>query len=183
MKVFLFYFFELATPNLGPAWNDSTQNSRSWLGGAESRLNGQSLMKKWCVTDPKIIFAKNQELVLLPLKCKPTPLLAKTKGACAKSKIYLRRVSQWNESCYVYPRWSIIYAGCCAQLSILRFGNRFTKKTRFRYSKNQKIIFRGKKWKSASMVFLAIPMATRVSYMALFRQTMPWAGPNLAHLT
>jgi hypothetical protein len=28
----------------------------------------------------------------------------------------------------MYPRWSIIYVGCCAQLSILHFGSRFTKK-------------------------------------------------------
>jgi hypothetical protein len=30
-------------------------------------------------------FAKNKELVLLALKCKPTPVPAKSAGACAKS--------------------------------------------------------------------------------------------------
>jgi hypothetical protein len=75
-----------------------------------------------------MIFTKNQELVLLPLKCKLTLVLAKSAGACVKSKIYLRRVPQWNESWYVYPRWSIIYVRCCAQLSISRFGSRFTRK-------------------------------------------------------
>jgi hypothetical protein len=41
------------------------------------------------IVDPKMIFAKNQELVLLPLKCKTTPIQAKSAGAWAKSKIYL----------------------------------------------------------------------------------------------
>jgi hypothetical protein len=35
----------------------------------------------------------------------------------------------------------------------------------------------------ASMAFLTILRATRVSYMALFQQSMPWSGSNLAHLT
>jgi hypothetical protein len=48
-----------------------------------------------------------------------------------------------------------------------------SQKTRFRHSKNGKNIFRGMKRKSASVAFLAIPRATRVSDMAMFRQTMP----------
>jgi hypothetical protein len=43
-----------------------------------------------------------------------------------------------------------------------------SQKTRFRYSENGKSTFRGTKRKSASVAFLAIPMATRVSDMALF---------------
>jgi hypothetical protein len=37
------------------------KNSRSWLGGSESRFNGQSSMNKCCIVDPKMIFSKNQE--------------------------------------------------------------------------------------------------------------------------
>jgi hypothetical protein len=40
------------------------------------------------------------------------------------------------------------------------------KKTRFRYSENGKGTFHGTKQKSASMAFLAIPRATRVSDIA-----------------
>jgi hypothetical protein len=36
--------------------------------------------------DPKMIFVKNQELVLLELKGKLTPVPAKLVGACAKSR-------------------------------------------------------------------------------------------------
>jgi hypothetical protein len=35
--------------------------------------------------DPKMIFAKNQELVLLELKGKPTPVSTELAGACVKS--------------------------------------------------------------------------------------------------
>jgi hypothetical protein len=70
------------------------ENSRSRIGGAESHLNDQSLVKKLHVADPKLIFAKNHELVLLPLKCKLTPVPIKSVGACAKPKIYLWMVPQ-----------------------------------------------------------------------------------------
>jgi hypothetical protein len=75
----------------------------------------------------KSFLQKNQELVLLPLKCKPTLVPAKSAIAWAKSKIYLRRFPQRNKSWYAYPRWSIIYLGCCAHLLISHFGSRFTK--------------------------------------------------------
>jgi hypothetical protein len=42
-------------------------------------------VKEWHVVDPKMIFAKNQELVLLPWK--PTPVPAKSAGACAIQNI------------------------------------------------------------------------------------------------
>jgi hypothetical protein len=74
------------------------ENFRSRPGGAESLLNGQSLVKKWRVADPKIIFVKHQELVLLALKCKPTPVPVKSARDCTKYKIYLRRLPQRNES-------------------------------------------------------------------------------------
>jgi hypothetical protein len=36
--------------------------------------------------DPKLIFAEKQELILLELKDKPTPVPAKSARACVKSK-------------------------------------------------------------------------------------------------
>jgi hypothetical protein len=36
--------------------------------------------------NPKMIFAKNQELILLELKGKPTSVPAKSAGACVKSR-------------------------------------------------------------------------------------------------
>jgi hypothetical protein len=58
-----------------------------------------------------------------------------------------------------------------------------SQKTSIRHSKNRKSTFCGTKWKCASVAFLAIPRATRLSDMALFRQTMPWSWPTLAHFT
>jgi hypothetical protein len=43
----------------------------------------------------------------------------------------------------MYPRWSIIYVGCCAQLSIWRFSSRFTKKPDFDTLKIQNTFFVG----------------------------------------
>jgi hypothetical protein len=48
--------------------------------------------------DPKMIFAKKQEVKFLALKCKTTPVPAKSVGACAKFRIYLQRLPQQNES-------------------------------------------------------------------------------------
>jgi hypothetical protein len=64
----------------------------------------------------------------------------------------------------------------------LLFGSCLTK-TRFWHSVNGKHTFRRTKQKSAFVTFLTIPRATCVSDMASFWQTMPWSGPNLAHLT
>jgi hypothetical protein len=67
------------------------KNSRSQPDVAESHLNDQSLVKKWRIADSNIIFEQNQKLVLLPLKCKSSPVPVKSVGACAKFKIYLQR--------------------------------------------------------------------------------------------
>jgi hypothetical protein len=48
-----------------------------------------------------------------------------------------------------------------------------SQKNGFRHSENGKSTFRGTKQKSASVAFLAIPRATRVSDMASFQQTKP----------
>jgi hypothetical protein len=56
---FFLICFELVTPNSGLAWNDNTQKLPLAARGTESRFNGQSLVKKWHVADPKMIFTKN----------------------------------------------------------------------------------------------------------------------------
>jgi hypothetical protein len=58
-----------------------------------------------------------------------------------------------------------------------------SQKTPISHSKNGKRTFRGMKQKSASVGFLAIPRATRMFDIAMFRQTMSWSEQNLSHLT
>jgi hypothetical protein len=50
--------FELVTPNQDPQETTIHENSLSRPGGAESRFNDQSLIKKQRVADPKIILQK-----------------------------------------------------------------------------------------------------------------------------
>jgi hypothetical protein len=44
----------------------------------------------------------------------------------------------------MYPRWSIIYVGCCAQLSVSRFGSSLTKKPDFGTLKMENTLFMGR---------------------------------------
>jgi hypothetical protein len=60
------------------------ENSRSRLGGSESRFNSQSSVDKCCIVDPKMIFSKNQERIISPQKCKHTPFPAELAGAYTK---------------------------------------------------------------------------------------------------
>jgi hypothetical protein len=126
------------------------ENSRSRPGGADFCFFPTCLVKKWHVADPKIIFAKNQEVYFLALKCKTTPVPAKSAGTCTKFKKYLQRLPQENEIWYAYPRWSTIYVGHFPQLSILRFGSCFTKKHNFGTPKMEKALFvvRNENWLS-----------------------------------
>jgi hypothetical protein len=117
------------------------ENSRSRPGGADSHFFPTCLVKKWHVADPKMIFAKNQEVYFLALKCKTTPVPTKSAGTCTKFKKYLRRLPQQNESWYAYPRWPTIYVGCFPQLLILHFGSCFTKKPDFGTPKMEKALF------------------------------------------
>jgi hypothetical protein len=103
------------------------ENSRSRPDSADSRFFPTCLVKKWHVADPKMIFAKNQEVYFLALMCKTTPVPTKSAGTCTKFKKYIRRLPQQNESWYAYPRWSTIYGGCFPELSISRFGSCFIK--------------------------------------------------------
>jgi hypothetical protein len=158
------------------------ENYRSQPGSAKSHFSATYLVKKWRIENPKMIFAKNQEVYFLALKCKTTPVLAKSAETCTKFKNNPRRLPQWNESSYAYPRWSNIYVSYFSQLWFHIFVAA-SQKTLFWHSKNGKSTFRQSKWKSASMAILAIPTAMRVSDMVSFRQTMPCSEPNLAHLT
>jgi hypothetical protein len=64
----------------------------------------------------------------------------------------------------VYPRWSIIYVGCCAQLSKC-VSVAASQKIQFWHSENGKRAFCGKKRKTASVAVLVVPRATHVSDM------------------
>jgi hypothetical protein len=60
--------------------------------------------------DPKMIFAKNQEVYFLVLKCKTTPVQAKSAGICTKFKKYLllsgstyiETLAMWARMVYPY---------------------------------------------------------------------------------
>jgi hypothetical protein len=124
------------------------ENSRSRPGGADSHFFTTCLVNKWYILDPKMIFAKNQEVYFLALKYKTTPVPTKSAATCTKFKKYLWRLPQQNESWYAYPRWSTIYVGCFLQLSISHFGSCFIKKPDFGTLKMEKALFivRNKNW-------------------------------------
>jgi hypothetical protein len=96
--IFFLIFFELVTPDLDPHEMAARENSRSRLGGSESCFNGQSFMNKCCILDPKMIFSKNEERIISPLKCKHTTFPAESAGAYTKFRIYLKRFACRNES-------------------------------------------------------------------------------------
>jgi hypothetical protein len=87
-----------------------------------------------------MIFTKNQEVYFLALKCKTTPVPAKSVGTCAKFKKYLQRLRNRMRADMCIPSVSIIYVGCFFQLSISRFGSRFTKKPYFGTLKKEKAL-------------------------------------------
>jgi hypothetical protein len=142
------------------------KNSHSQPDVAESHLKDQSLVKKWRIADPNIIFEKKSEACLITAKVQIQPGSSEIGRSLRKIQNIPPKVSQRNESWYMYPRWSIIYVGWSSQLSISRFGSRFIKKTQFWHSENRKGTFHERKQKSVSVGFLAIPMATRVSDMS-----------------
>jgi hypothetical protein len=92
-----------------------------------------------------MIFTNNQEVYFLALKCKTTPIPTKSAGTCAKFKKYLQTLRNKTRADMRIPRVSTIYVGCFSQLSISRFGSRFTKKTLFWHSENGKSTFCGTK--------------------------------------
>jgi hypothetical protein len=74
-----------------------------------------------------MIFAKYQELVLLELKGKSTPVPAKSAGACAKSKNYFEGLREETRADMCIPGGLFIYVGSCAQLCICRSSRCLTK--------------------------------------------------------
>jgi hypothetical protein len=120
------------------------ENYRSRPGSAESHFSDTYLVKKWCIANPKMIFAKNQEVYFLALKCKTTPVPTKSAETCAKFKNNPQRLPQWNESSYAYPRWFNTYVWCFSRLLISCFRNRFTKKPYSGTPKMEKALFVGR---------------------------------------
>jgi hypothetical protein len=51
-------------------------------------------VKKLRIANPKMIFAKNQEVYFLALKCKTTLVRAKSAETCAKFKNNIRKLPQ-----------------------------------------------------------------------------------------
>jgi hypothetical protein len=115
------------------------ENSRSRPVGEEYRLNGQSLVKKWRVSHSKK-FAKNQELVVLLLKCKPTPIPAKLAVACTQSKIYDKGSRNEMRDDMHIPGGLLFMWGVVPSFLISCFGSCFTKKTNFSTLKTEKAL-------------------------------------------
>jgi hypothetical protein len=88
-------------------------------------------------------FKKNSEACLITAKVQIQPGSSEIGRSLRKIQNIPPKVSQQNESGYMYPRWSIIYVGCSSQLSISRFGSRFTKKPNFGTLKIEKVLFMG----------------------------------------
>jgi hypothetical protein len=112
-------------------------------------------------------FCKKSGDLLLALKCKTTPVLAKSAELAQNSKKYLRRLLQKKRADMHIPGGLLFMWGVFPSFRF-RVLVAASQKTRFRYSENGKSTFRGTKQKSASMAFLAIPRATRMSDMASF---------------
>jgi hypothetical protein len=144
-------------------------------GGTESRLNGQSLVKKWRITDPKMIFAKKSGGWLFSAKVQNHP------GSTKIGKELAQILKYTSEGCRNETRPHIRIPGGLVFLwgvfpsFWFRVSMAASQKTRFRHSENGKSTFHRTKRKSASVAFLAIPRTTRVSDIASFRQTMSWS--------
>jgi hypothetical protein len=136
---FLILFKELCQFGTRMKWWRPKTPRRSQAVRPERSKFYEEMMRSGSKND---VFKKIRKFSYIPLKCKPTPVLAKSVGGCAKSKIYLWRLPQWNKSWYVYLRWSTIYVGCWAQLLISLFG-RPHKKPDFGTPKMEKALFVG----------------------------------------
>jgi hypothetical protein len=124
----------------------------------------------------------NQELVLFPLKYKPTLVPAKSQelvqnlkytfeGFCNETRVDMRILGDLLFMWGVVPCFKFCVSIAASQknpVSALR-----------KWKKH----FSWDETKIATVAFLAIPRTTCVSDMASFRQTMPWSEPNLGHLT
>jgi hypothetical protein len=152
------------------------ENSRLWPGDMECRLNGQRFVNIWHVMDPKIIFANNQQRILLCAKIQTYAIFNKIGRSLCRVQKKSPKVWAPNESWYAHLKWSIIYVGCCAQLSISHFISCLTK-TWFRHSKVENALCVGQKWKTSSVEFLDVERSTCASNIGSFQQSMRWSGP------
>jgi hypothetical protein len=99
---YFFDFFELVTPNLGPAWHDARENSRLWPGGLDSYFNGQSSMNKCRIVDPKMIFFKK-------LGARHTTAKVQTHPICSRIGRSLRKIQNIPRKVCV-SKWELICA-------------------------------------------------------------------------
>jgi hypothetical protein len=91
-----------------------------------------------------MIFAKKLGARLIRAKGQTHPGSSEIgMSLCKIQKITLKVCAMKQELIYIYPRWSIIYVGCCAQLFVSRFGSCLTKKPDFRTPKMENILFMG----------------------------------------
>jgi hypothetical protein len=104
-------------------------------------------VKIWRVADPKMIFAKNQERVLLCPIVQIHPGSSEIDRICTKFKKCLGRSARRNKSSYAYLRRSNIYMLSCLQLSIGRFGSCLIKKHDFSTPKMENTLFVGRNGK------------------------------------
>jgi hypothetical protein len=81
-----FYFFWISYARFGTRIKMTAHETPAQIGGVECHFNGNGLVNKWHVADPKMIFAKNHELILIELKGNPTPIPTKSPGAYVKSR-------------------------------------------------------------------------------------------------
>jgi hypothetical protein len=95
-----------------------------------------------------MIFAKNQERVLLCPIVQTHPGSSEIDRICTKFKKCLGRSARRIESSYAYLRRSNIYVLSCLQLSIGRFGSCLIKKRDFSTPKMENAPFVGRngKW-------------------------------------
>jgi hypothetical protein len=95
-------FFQFFLNWLSPIWDPhemtAHENSCSRPVDSKPRFNGQSSVNKCRIVDPKIIFSKSRERIILLLKCKHAPFPAESLGAYTKFRIYLKRFVHQNKS-------------------------------------------------------------------------------------
>jgi hypothetical protein len=114
-----------------------------------------------------MIFAKNQEVYFLELTCKTTQVPAKSAGTCTKFKNTSKGCRNKTRPDMSIPGGLLFMWGVFPSFRF-RVLVAASQKNPIWYFENGKSTFRGTKQKSASVAFLAIPRATRMSDMSSF---------------
>jgi hypothetical protein len=176
--VFWFFLNELC-PIRDPHEMTAPKNSRSRPGSVESYLNGQYSKKKWRVVDPKkCFFPKNQELAIYTATVQTHP----GSNGIGRSLRKIQKGAATKQELICVSR--VFYYLCGVLCPAFNFA--------FLYLPNKKLILVFQKCKrhfsrdKTKIGLRGIPLHPKASCiydMAWFRQTMPWSGPNLAHLT